>query len=94
MEEPAVETYQEERLLDQTELLIRALRTDAEGIRESAIAQLSLLGPKALPHLTKALSKSLEEVESQRPQPSPSSESVVTGLVRAMGIIRDANAAT
>jgi HEAT repeat protein len=83
-----------QRLAEQAEMLVRALRSRENSVQELAIVQLSLLGPKAVPHLVSALEKALEEVDSGRGVYSSKSdpERGIEGICRTLGIIRDSSA--
>ena len=94
-----MEKYNENaRLREQVGLLIRALRTDIDSIREVVIAQLSMLGPKAVPFLTSALHQAIIEKEKSEKNDTlrsydydsndatEASERAITGLVTALGI--------
>jgi HEAT repeat protein len=83
-----------QRLEEQAEMLVRALRSREDSVQELAIVQLSLLGPKAVPYLASALEKALEEVDSGRGVYSSQSdpERGIEGICRALGVIRDSSA--
>ena len=93
---PSVETvecmflkYDEDaRFREQVGLLIRALRSDLESVKEVAVVQLSLFGPKAIPYLTSALSRALVETSSETYEGS-NPEEAINGIVRVLAIIRD-----
>ena len=82
-----------QRLAEQAELLIRALRSRENSVQELAIVQLSLLGPKVVPYLATALEKALEEVDSGRGAYSSKSdpERGIEGICRTLGIIKDSS---
>ena len=76
------------RFREQVGLLIRALRSDLESVKEVAVVQLSLFGPKAIPYLTSALSRAFVETSSLRYERS-NPEEAINGIVRVLGIIGD-----
>jgi HEAT repeat protein/DNA-binding HxlR family transcriptional regulator len=81
-----IEKYTEDaRFREQVGLMIRALRSNLESVHEMAIAQISLLGPKAIPFVRSALSEAL--AESQRGEYSSDPERAVIGLTRVLGIM-------
>ncbi|MGA2877098.1 MAG: hypothetical protein ABSE82_16400 [Nitrososphaerales archaeon] len=85
------ETVEDKRLREQVGLLVRALRADLESVREVAIVQLTLLGPRAIPYLDRALSNCiLEKQESSRSNSDP--ELAIRGITRALGIMREESA--
>ena len=95
-----IEKYNEDaRFRDQAGLLIRALRSKVESIREVAVVQLSLFGIKVVPLLRSALSEALAELKSlesknegrsflyNNESAAEAPERAVTSLVVALGII-------
>jgi DNA-binding HxlR family transcriptional regulator len=91
-----IEKYTEDaRFREQVGLLIRALRSDLESVHEIAIAQLSLLGPKAVPFVKSALSKALAELahgeggylDTYTEIKYNDPERAVVGLTRVLGIM-------
>jgi HEAT repeat protein len=76
------------RFQEQVGLLIRALRSDLASVKEVAVVQLSLFGPKAIPYLTSALSRAFVETSSSRYERS-NPEEAINGIVRVLGIIGD-----
>lgn len=76
------------RFREQVGLLIRALRSDLASVKEVAVVQLSLFGPKAIPYLTSALSRAFVETSSSRYERS-NPEEAINGIVRVLGIIGD-----
>jgi len=85
---------QRQRFAEQVELLMRALRSTDEGVRELSVVQVSLMGPKAVPYLSSALEEALDE--SDRHQSAHESmsgaERAIAGICSALGIIRDSDA--
>ena len=90
----------EETLQEQVGLVVRALRADLESIRELAIAQLSLFGPKATPYLIAALDKALEESEQIKEKrytdyryrnPILSPEYEISGILRTFWFTSDSS---
>jgi HEAT repeat protein len=52
--------YDEEaRLEEQINLLVQALESDSESVRNAVIVQLSIFGSKAVPHLMSTLDSDL-----------------------------------
>jgi DNA-binding HxlR family transcriptional regulator/HEAT repeat protein len=97
-----MEKYNEDaRFKEQIGLLIRALRTDIESVREVVVAQLSMFGPKAVTPLKSALHEAISELKDKEGSSSRSyysggddreaPERAVTGLVTALGIISSAS---
>jgi DNA-binding HxlR family transcriptional regulator len=84
-----IEKYTEDaRFQEQVGLLIRALRSDTESVHEIAIAQISLLGPKAISFVRSALSEALAELrEGSRGDYGSNPERAVVGLTRVLGIM-------
>lgn len=76
------------RFREQVGLLICALRSDLDSVKEVAVVQLSLFGPKAIPYLTSALSRAFVETSSSRYERS-NPEEAINGIVRVLGIIGD-----
>lgn len=76
------------RFREQVGLLIRALRSPFESVKEVAVVQLSLFGPKAIPYLTSALSRAFVETSSSEYEGS-NPEEAINGIVRVLGIIGD-----
>jgi HEAT repeat protein len=83
-----------QRFEEQVGLLVRALRSTEESVRELAIVQTTLLGPKAVPYLTAALEDALDESDLRQlaHQSMSSAERGVAGICSALGIIRDSDA--
>jgi len=83
-----------QRLGEQVGMLLRALRSHEDGVKELAIVQLSLLGPKAVPYLASALEAALDESSSteglRASRLDPERE--IEGICRTLGIIRDSSA--
>jgi len=70
-------------------MLVRALRSTEESVRELAIVQISLLGPKVVPHLTSALEEALDESDLRQAshESMSSAERGIAGICSALGII-------
>lgn len=82
------------RFAEQVGMLMSALRSTDESVREMAIVQLSFLGPKAVSHLTSALEEALDESDFRRAshQSAASAERAIAGICHALGIIGDSDA--
>jgi HEAT repeat protein len=85
---------QRQRFAEQVGLLVNALRSTDEGVQGLAVVQLSMLGPKVVPHLTSALEDALDEsdVRQSAHQSTSGAERGIAGICGALGIIRDADA--
>jgi hypothetical protein len=83
-----------QRFAEQVGLLVRALRSTEEGVRELAIVQVTLLGPKAVPYLSSSLEQALDESDRRQTahESTSGAERGVAGICSALGIIRDADA--
>ncbi len=83
-----------QRFEEQVGLLVRALRSTDEGVRELAVVQLTLLGPKVVPYLSSALEDALDESDLQQSahQSMSGAERGIAGICSALGIIRDSDA--
>ncbi|HUI01097.1 MAG TPA: hypothetical protein VLU99_04585 [Nitrososphaerales archaeon] len=81
------------RFAEQVRLLMRALRSTDEAVRDLAVVQITLLGTKAVPSLISALESALDESDlKQVSRESPSSsEREIEGICDALGIIGDAD---
>ena len=77
------------RFEEQAGMLVKALRSTEEGVRELAIVQISLQGPKAVPHLISALEDALNERDLRHAshESVSSAERSIAGICRALGII-------
>jgi len=83
-----IEKYTEDaRFREQVGLIIRALRSDLESVHEIAIAQLSFLGPKAVPFVKSALSEALAELARSNGSYTSDPDRAVVGLTRVLGIM-------
>jgi DNA-binding HxlR family transcriptional regulator len=91
-----IEKYNEDaRFREQAGLLIRALRSDTDGVREIAVAQLSLFGPKVVPLLRLALKEAIKDQEEAENRghyeygssPREAAERAVGCLTTIFGII-------
>jgi len=82
------------RLREQIGLLVRALRSDSDSVRESAVVQLSLFGVKAVPYLSSALVAAQEENRGSSGSDRSSVERAIGAIVYALGIIADPSAAS
>jgi hypothetical protein len=85
---------QRQRFAEQVRLLVRALRSPEESVHELAVVQITLLGPKVVPHLISALEDALDEIELRQSanESTSSAERGIAGICGALGIIRDADA--
>gem|GEM_PF-3744809 len=83
-----------QRFEEQVGLLVRALRSTDEGVRELAVVQVTLLGPKVVPYLSSALEDALDESDLQQSahQSMSGAERGIAGICSALGIIRDSDA--
>jgi hypothetical protein len=83
-----------QRFSEQVELLLRALRSTDESVRELAVVQITLLGPRAVPYLTSALEGALDESDLRQSahESTSGAERAVAGICGALGIIRDSDA--
>jgi HEAT repeat protein len=83
-----------QRFEEQVGLLVRALRSTDESVRELAVVQISLLGPKVVPYLSSALEDALDESDLQQSahQSMSGAERGIAGICSALGIIRDSDA--
>ena len=85
--------YDEEaRLKEQINLLVQALESDSESVRNAVIVQLSIFGSKAVPHLMSILDSDLaEELRARRHDEAKNSylELEVDGILKSLGIIQD-----
>jgi hypothetical protein len=83
-----------QRLAEQLRMLTRTLRSPEESVRELAVVQLSLLGPKVVPYLTSALEDALDESDLRQTsgESNAGAEREIAGICSAMGIIRDSEA--
>ena len=82
------------RFAEQVGLLVRALRSTDESVQELAVAQITLLGPKVVPHLISALEDALDESDLRQSahESMSSAERGIAGICTALGIIRDSDA--
>ena len=83
-----------QRFEEQVGLLVKAIRSKEEGVRDLAVVEISLLGPRVVPYLGLALEDALDESDVQRSahQSMASAERGVAGICSALGIIRDSDA--
>ncbi len=79
------------RLAEQVAILVRALQSTDEGVQGLAVVQLTLLGPKVVPHLASALEDALDESDLRQlsHESSSSAEREIAGICSALGIIAD-----
>jgi len=87
-------TPERQRFAEQVGLLVKALRSTEESVRELSVVQLSLLGPKVVPYLISALEDSLDESDLRQSahESMSSAERAIAGICSALGIIRDSDA--
>ena len=85
---------QRQRFEEQVGLLVKALQSKDEGVRELAVVQISMLGPKAVPYLSTALEDALDESDLRKSahESMSSAERGIAGVCSALGIIRDSEA--
>ena len=85
---------QRQRFEEQVGLLVKALRSKDEGVRDLAVVQISQLGPKAVPYLGSALEDALDESDARQSahESMSSAERGIAGVCSALGIIRDSDA--
>ena len=85
---------QRQRFAEQVELLVGALRSTDEGVRELSVVQISLMGPKAVPYLSSALEEALDEsdIKQSAHESMSGAERAIAGICSALGIIRDSDA--
>jgi hypothetical protein len=83
-----------QRFSEQVKMLVRALRSTDESVRDLAVVQITLLGPKVVPYLTSALEEALDEsdVRQSAHESMSGAEREISGVCSALGIIRDADA--
>ena len=83
-----------QRFEEQVGLLVKALRSPEESVRQLAVVQISLLGPRVVPYLTSALEDALDESDLRQSahESMSSAERGVAGICSALGIIRDSDA--
>lgn len=83
-----------QRFEEQVGLLVRALRSTDESVRELAVVQITMLGPKVVPYLSSALEGALDESDLQQSahQSMSGAERGIAGICSALGIIRDSDA--
>lgn len=80
------------RLKEQISLLVDALESDSESVRNSAIVQISLFGSKAVPQLMNILGADLaEELRARKNNEAKNSylELAICGILKSLGIISD-----
>jgi HEAT repeat protein len=84
---------QRQRFAEQVELLVRALRSADECVRELSVVQISLMGPKAVPYLSSALEEALDESDAKQSahESMSGAERATAGICSALGIIRDSD---
>jgi HEAT repeat protein len=82
-----------QRFAEQVGLLVRALRSTEQSVQQLAVVQISLLGPKVVPHLTSALEDALDESDQRQSahKSASSPERGIAGICSALGIIRDSD---
>ncbi|HEV2390703.1 MAG TPA: hypothetical protein VGS04_08270 [Nitrososphaerales archaeon] len=84
-----------QRFEEQVGLLVRALRSTDESVRELAVVQITLLGPKVVPYLSTALEDALDESDLQQSahqlKSKSGAERGIAGICSALGIIRDSD---
>lgn len=82
------------RFAEQVGLLVRALRSTEESVQDLAVAQITLLGTKVVPHLISALEDALDESDLRQSarESMSSAERGIAGICSALGIIRDSDA--
>lgn len=85
---------QRQRFEEQVGLLVKALQSKDEGVRELAVVQISMPGPKAVPYLSTALEDALDESDLRKSahESMSSAERGIAGVCSALGIIRDSEA--
>jgi HEAT repeat protein len=87
------QNYDEEtRLKEQINLLVQALESDSDSVRNAVIVQISNFGSRAVPHLMRILDSDLaEELRARKNGEARNSylELAIDGILKSLGIISD-----